>query len=129
MHCNNSDSKICWQIDLRNCRFTCCIAYKYKVTFLEFHHHIAEYLMIKCCRNVIIAQLRHCDCIGRQRHYWSRMIKAGCLSTMNSIIMIHLIIMFTLTLLMLSYTKIMKTGVLLSPTYCNNIHHFEYCTI
>ena len=79
--CNHSDSKICWQIEMRNCRLTWILAYK-NITFLEFCQHksksiaILEYLMITCCRIGIVAQLRHSDCIGRHREYWSHMIKA-----------------------------------------------------
>ena len=104
--CNNSDSKICWQTELRNCRFNGEFNIKIKVfclilsTYLKIHLHIAEYFMIKCCWNGIIAQLRHCGCIGLHIDYWSHIIKADGVSTLHNILSTYLILIFTLTLLM-----------------------------
>ena len=90
MHCNNFDSKLCLQIPLRNCRLTWWVTYKKYGNFsrllsisIKIYYHTANYLMIKHYRNGITSQLRHRDCIGRHRY---------------TIIVTHLILMFTNTL-------------------------------
>ena len=75
-------------------------------------------------------KLGHHDCIGNQRvlilHDYSRLY-----STVHSIIMTHLILMFTSYAIkfILKWWKWMCMYLLLSSNYWMNIHHYEYCNL
>ena len=99
MHCDNFDSKSCWQIELKDYRFTWWVAYQNIVTRLEFYQHKSKsisycevkYLVIKCCRNGI--NLNWGTMHALKNRVLSRIIKAGCVSMAHSKIRTNILIL------------------------------------